>query len=42
LVELPDDGSVLTVQTPLFEVRVLQVKSHCICRAIVHVIDKEE
>lgn len=42
LSELPDDGSVLTVKTPLFEVRVLQVKSHCICRAIVRVIDKEE
>lgn len=40
--ELPDDGSFLTVKTPLFEVRVLQVKSHCICRAIVRVIDKEE
>lgn len=40
--ELPDDGSVLTVKTPLFEARVLQVKSHCICRAIVRVIDEEE
>ena len=40
--ELPQDGETLRVKTPLFEVRVLQVKSHCICRAIVRVIDKEE
>jgi CBS domain containing-hemolysin-like protein len=40
--ELPQDSETLRVQTPLFEVRVLQVKSHCICRAIVRVIDEEE